>query len=151
MSRLSQLTIRSAVSDDLAVLYTLDLIAAHEAERRAFIARAVEAGECFVAEVGGQVIGYGVLEYSFFGQGFVSMLYTHPEHRRRGTGAALLRTFEATCRTPKLFTSTNLSNLPMQTLLAKVGYTLSGVIHNLDEGDPELVFVRFITPRVQNE
>jgi len=71
MSRLSQLTIRSAVSDDLAVLYTLDLIAAHEAERRAFIARAVEAGECFVAEVGGQVIGYGVLEYSFFGQGFV--------------------------------------------------------------------------------
>ncbi len=38
--------------------------------------------------------------------------------------------------------STNLSNLPMQSLLAKLGYTLSGVIHHLDEDDPELVYVK---------
>ena len=46
------------------------------------------------------------------------------------------------CRTPKLFTSINLSNLGMQSLLAKSGYELSGVIHNLDEGDPELVYLK---------
>ena len=38
--------------------------------------------------------------------------------------------------------ATNLSNLPMQALLAKLNYQLSGVIHNLDEGDPELVFFK---------
>jgi hypothetical protein len=32
----------------------------------------------------------------------------------------------------------------MQSLLAKLGYKLSGVINDLDEGDPELVFVKFL-------
>lgn len=40
----------------------------------------------------------------------------------------------------RMFTSTNQSNLKMQSLLAKLGYEPSGVIHNLDEGDPELVY-----------
>jgi hypothetical protein len=51
---------------------------------------------------------------------------------------------ESECRTEKLFTSTNLSNLPMQSLLAKRGYKLSGVIDNLDPGDPELVYFKFV-------
>jgi len=42
----------------------------------------------------------------------------------------------------KLFTSTNLSNLPMQSLLAQLNFKLSGVIENLDEGDPELVYFK---------
>jgi hypothetical protein len=54
----------------------------------------------------------------------------------------LIEHTEARCRTPKLFTSTNLSNLRMQTLLTRLGYQLSGVIHNLDEGAPELVYYR---------
>jgi hypothetical protein len=63
-------------------------------------------------------------------------------NRRNGAGAALVKHIESLCQTPKLFTSTNLSNLPMQSLLAKLGYILSGVIHNLDEGDPELVYFK---------
>jgi hypothetical protein len=38
------------------------------------------------------------------------------------------------CVPPKLFTSTN------ESLLREQGFEASGVIHNLDEGDPELVF-----------
>ena len=53
-----------------------------------------------------------------------------------------MRHMESLCRTPKLFTSTNLSNLRMQSLLAKLDYELSGVIHNLDEGDPEIVYFK---------
>jgi hypothetical protein len=30
----------------------------------------------------------------------------------------------------------------MQALLAKRGYWISGVIHNLDEGDPEIVYCK---------
>jgi len=46
------------------------------------------------------------------------------------------------CRTPKLFTSTNQSNVPMQGLLATLEFARSGLIENLDDGDPELVYFK---------
>src|SRR5918997_2882696 len=136
------ISIRPAVGSDVEALCSLDLIARQGSERREFIRREVAAGTCFVAVAGEEVIGYGVLNYTFYHNGCVDMLYVHSDHRRRGAGAALLRHMESLCRTPKLFTSTNLSNLRMQSLLAKLGYKLSGVIHDLDEGDPELVYFK---------
>lgn len=136
------ISIRTANGDDLDAICSLDLVAHTEAGRRKFIEGSVGDGTCHVAVVGGEVIGYGVLNYTFYRQGFVELLYVHAGQRRRGAGAALLREMEARCRTPKLFTSTNLSNLPMQALLQRLGYTPSGVIHNLDEGDPELVYFK---------
>lgn len=44
----------------------------------------------------------------------------------------------------KIFTSTNASNRPMRQLLIQLGYQHSGTIENLDPGDPELIFVRFL-------
>ena len=136
------ISVRTAVESDVGALCSLDLIARQEAERREFIRREVVSGNCFVAVENEVVLGYGVLNYTFYYNGCVDMLYVRAEHRRRGVGAALLRHMESLCRTPKLFTSTNLSNLPMQSLLAKSGYELSGVIHNLDEGDPEIVYLK---------
>lgn len=136
------LLIRSAVESDIRALCSLDLIARVEKERREFIRREVAAGTCFVAVADEEVIGYGVLNYTFYHNGCIDMLYVHTEHRRRGAGAALMQHLERLCQTPKLFTSTNLSNLRMQSLLAKLGYELSGVIHNLDEGDPEIVYFK---------
>src|SRR5215207_4025403 len=108
------ITMRPAAEGDVETLCSLDLIARREGERREFIERSVAAGDCHVAEAGGEVIGYGVLSHAFYGQGCVEMLYAHPGRRRRGAGRALLLHLESFCRTPKLFTSTNLSNLPMQ-------------------------------------
>lgn len=136
------ISIRPAVEHDIEALCSLDLIARRESGRREFIRREVASGNCFVAVTGETVLGYGVLNYTFYCNGCIAMLYVHSEHRRRGAGAALLRHMESLCRTPKLFTSTNLSNLRMQSLLAKAGYELSGVIHNLDEGDPEIVYLK---------
>ena len=136
------ISLRPAVESDVETLCSLDLIARQDGERREFIRREVAAGNCFVAADEGEVIGYSVLNYTFYHNGCVDMLYVHADHRRRGAGAALLRHMESLCRTPKLFTSTNLSNLRMQSLLAKSGYELSGVIHNLDEGDPEIVYFK---------
>lgn len=140
------ISIRPAAVEDVEALCSLDLVARGEAGRREFIRREVASGNCFVAEAVGEAVGYGVLNYTFFHSGFVEMLYVGQEHRRRGAGAALLRHLESRCLTPKLFTSTNLSNLPMQSLLAGLGYELSGVIHNLDEGDPELVYFKRLDP-----
>jgi GNAT superfamily N-acetyltransferase len=136
------ISIRSAVENDIEALYSLDLIAHRENERREFIRRVIACGECFVAVTDEKVIGYGVLNYTFYYNGCIDMLYVDSEYRRVGAGAALLKHLESLCQTPKLFTSTNLSNLPMQSLLAKLDYVLSGVIHNLDEDDPEIVYFK---------
>jgi GNAT superfamily N-acetyltransferase len=136
------ISIRSAVESDLETLRSFDLIAREDEERGDFIRREVASGNCFVAVDHGEAIGYGVLSYSFYRNGCIDMLYVHSKHRRRGAGSALIRHMESLCRTVKLFTSTNQSNLQMQSLLAKSGYELTGVIHNLDEGDPELVYFK---------
>lgn len=137
-------SIRRAVESDIEELCSFDLIARQEKERREFIRREVASSNCFVAVTNGTVIGYGVLNYTFYYNGCIDMLYIHSDYRRSGAGAALLRHMESLCQTPKLFTSTNLSNLPMQSLLAKLDYVLSGVIHNLDEDDPEIVYLKLL-------
>lgn len=136
------ISIRPAIENDIDALCSFDLIAQREETRREFIRREVVSGNCFVAVRDKQVVGYGVLNYTFFHLGNIDMLYVHSDHRRSGAGAALIRHMEVICQTTKLFTSTNLSNLPMQSLLAKSGYVLSGVIHNLDENDPEIVYFK---------
>ena len=136
------ISIRPAIEEDIETLCSFDLIAQREDERREYIRRVVRCGECYVAVKDGQVIAYGVLNYTFFYLGSIDMLYVDANFRRAGAGSALLKHLESLCRTSKLFTSTNLSNLPMQSLLAKTGYVLSGVIHNLDEGDPEIVYFK---------
>jgi GNAT superfamily N-acetyltransferase len=136
------ISIRPAVENDIDALCSFDLIAQRENERRDFIRREVISGNCFVAVADEKVIGYGVLNYTFYYVGCIDMLYIHSDYRRNGAGAALLLHLESLCQTPKLFTSTNLSNLPMQSLLVKLDYVLSGVIHNLDEDDPEIVYFK---------
>ena len=138
----NMISIRPAIENDIDALCSFDLIGQREKTRREFIRSEVMAGNCYVAALGEKVIGYGVLNYTFFHVGNIDMLYIDPDHRRSGAGAALIGHMETLCETPKLFTSTNLSNLPMQSLLAKLGYALSGVIHNLDEDDPEIVYFK---------
>jgi GNAT superfamily N-acetyltransferase len=136
------ISIRPAVENDIETLCALDQIAHQEEERREFIHREVVSGHCSVAVIDGTVVGYGVLNYTFYNNGCIDMLYIHSDHRQRGVATALIRYMESQCRTPKLFTSTNQSNLSMQSLLGKLGYESSGVIHNLDEGDPEIVYFK---------
>jgi GNAT superfamily N-acetyltransferase len=70
------------------------------------------------------------------------MLYIHSKYRRNGIGTALMQHLESLCQTKKLFKSTNLSNLQMQTLLAKLNYRLSGVIQDPGKGEPKLIYVK---------
>jgi GNAT superfamily N-acetyltransferase len=136
--------IRQGEPDDVATLVAFDHVARADPRRGEFIRRSIAAGGCFVATVGGTPVGYAVLEHSFFGNGLIAMVYTRADRRRRGVGSALVARCEAACETAKLFTSTNLSNTPVQRLLAKCGYRMTGYIDNLDEGDPELVYLKWL-------
>ena len=132
--------IRDANYSDRDGILAIDEIAQCEQERIDFIDRALDSATCLVADNNGTVIAYGVLEYSFFGNGFISMVYVAKSVRRRGVGRSLMRALANQCKTSKLFTSTNESNSAMRALLATLGYVPSGVIENLDPDDPELVF-----------
>jgi len=138
------LLIRSAHTDDLDALVRIDAIAERASARVARLRAAIDRGECFVAERAGCVVGYGVLEHSFFENGFLGLLLVRDEDRRSGIGSALEREAERRCRSEKLFTSTNASNLPMQRLLARLGFSRCGTIDELDPGDSEWVYVRYL-------
>ena len=116
-------------------------ITALDPENGAFAQR-LRSGTVFLAAIEGQIAGCVLLEYSFFAQGFISYLHVYPDYRRKGIGSLLVLQVESICKTEKLFTSTNESNLPMQAFMAKLRYVPSGVINNLDEGDPEIVFFK---------
>jgi ribosomal protein S18 acetylase RimI-like enzyme len=140
MGRASPWTIRPAGTTDLGGLEAVDPVARSEAGRREELRRAAETGCLFVAMGGDESVGFVVFEHSFFGRGFIVLLVVAPSHRRAGVGSALVRFAEERCRSERIFVSTNVSNRAMRVLLGRAGYERSGVIRDLDPGDPELVF-----------
>jgi GNAT superfamily N-acetyltransferase len=134
--------IRKATRADIDAIIAVDHEAAHDENRRRHIREWVSGASAFVAMVDDAVTGYAVLEYTFFSQGFISMLIVAEMSRRKGVGTALVSHLEAICKTGKLFTSTNESNEPMKALMHRMSYEPSGVVHNLDDGDPELFFFK---------
>ncbi|HJS98373.1 MAG TPA: GNAT family N-acetyltransferase [Terriglobales bacterium] len=115
------------------------------AEVEAFSKPALGCACALVALTESKIVGYVEMAPTFFQRDFVSLLSVRPEHRRQGVATALMKTMETRCQGEKLFTSTNLSNSSMQALLGKLGYQLCGIIEELDEGDPELIFVKHLT------
>ncbi|MGB3436177.1 N-acetyltransferase family protein [Achromobacter sp.] len=141
-----QTIVRIAQRGDIDSIVEMDPIAKQEPDRRKFIAHAVAAGHCWVAmeaEDALALIGYGVLDHSFFEHDFIPLIVVKSSARRRGVATAIMQALELQCQGGKLFTSTNTSNFAMRQLLRQLGFIRSGQIDNLDDGDPELVFVKF--------
>jgi len=134
--------IRKATESDIAEIIAIDHVAVHDENRRQLIRKWVSENNTILAVVDDAVVGYAVLEYTFFSMGFISMLIVAEANRRKGVGTALISHLEEICKTDKLFTSTNESNEPMQALMHRMSYKPSGVVHNLDDGDPELFYFK---------
>jgi len=137
------IAIRSAEPDDINALIATDAFAQRNEERRAHLAHWIEKGVCSLAERDGEVLGYIVLTRNFFHSFFIELVTVADHERRSGIGTALIHhVIDMVPPGEKLWTSTNASNTPMRNLLARLGFIESGRIDNLDEGDPELVFLR---------
>ena len=134
--------IRRAVAGDIDGILRIDHHAANGDQRRAgFLRRCLDLGECLVYLDRGSVAGFAVVRPAhFFGRDFVELLMVDPARRRGGIGRNLLRAALAAADTEQVFTSTNTSNQPMRSLLRAEGWSFSGELDGLDEGDPELVF-----------
>ncbi|MFK3840712.1 GNAT family N-acetyltransferase [Serratia sp. NPDC087055] len=132
--------VRLATTADISALAAIDSSLSHVPHRCAQIREWCAAGTCYLAENEEQVVAYGVLSAHFFGCGFIEMLMVAEGYRRQGVGSQLLHTLISLSPQPKLFTSTNRSNVTMRGLLLAAGFIESGHIENLDEGDPEMIF-----------
>ena len=135
--------VRPADWDDIAALVAADPFAQINAERRAQLADWVDSGQCFLAERDGRLVGYSVLTRHFFDSFFLKLVAVAERERRTGVGTAMIQhIIDLVPPGEKLWTSTNQSNAPMRSLLPQLGFIETGRIDNLDEDDPELVFVR---------
>lgn len=134
--------IRAAIPGDIGEVLRADHLAAQgDLERAEHLRRSVRSGECLVHHADGSVRGFVVVRPAhFFGRDFIDLLVVDAAHRRAGIGRALLKAALDTAATDQVFTSTNESNMAMRCLLENEGWSFSGQLTGLDEGDPELVF-----------
>lgn len=136
------ITIRQGSEADREGLAQLDPACREDRHRRWLLDFALASSGSLIAETDGAIVGYSLLTHTFYGNAMIEVLHVAESVRRRGIGTRLVRHAVRLSETPKIFTSTNESNLPMRALLAAEGFEHTGTIHNLDEGDPELVFFR---------
>lgn len=134
--------IRQGRESDLSSLYRLDYEAQIAPQRKEFIRDAVLDERCWVLEADKDIVGYGIISHGFFGRSFLDMIYIDESHRSKGYGCQMISFLERYSRSDDLFTSTNESNTHMQHVLNKLGYERTGRIHNLDPGDPEIVYIK---------
>ena len=107
----------------------------------------VREGASLVAVERGQVVGFLALRPGhFYQRDFIDLLFVAPGWRQQGLGRALMRAALQNATTARVFVSTNESNAPMRHLLHSEGWTPSGILTGLDEGDPEHVFFHDIPP-----
>jgi GNAT superfamily N-acetyltransferase len=130
--------IREAREEDIGDIVAIDpRRPGHPAEIEARVAE--HAG--LVAVVDGGIAGFLALGPGhFFGRDFIDLLFVAPRWHRNGIGRALMRAAVSNAGTSRVFVSTNESNTPMRELLRGEGWSPSGVLTGLDEGDPEHVF-----------
>lgn len=136
---MTNLVVRPATADDIGALIALDSFAAPDNDRAAEIAEWVHSAHCFCAELNGILVAYSVLHQHFFHRPMLEMLMVGIDFRRQGIGELMIEhAIKATAH--ELWTSTNQSNQAMQSLLERMGFQRCGIIEELDEGDPELIY-----------
>jgi ribosomal protein S18 acetylase RimI-like enzyme len=144
MSSEANLVLRQAHESDLPGLLACDAYAKVHETRAHELRRWVEQQSCFVALARDEPVGFVVLQYTFFGNGFIPLVCVAVDRQRQGIGLFLLSQTERLCTTPKLFTSTNASNSKAQRLFGRAGFAASGTIENLDEADSELIYFKAV-------
>jgi ribosomal protein S18 acetylase RimI-like enzyme len=130
---------------DIDEMVALDVLVSGSPRRRHLIAEAVKQHHGYVARQENQIVGFLLVHQHFFELPFIELLMVHPSFRRQRIATALMQHIETISTPGKLFTSTNLSNEPMQRLCERLGYIRSGIIEHLDEDDPELFYFKRLT------
>jgi ribosomal protein S18 acetylase RimI-like enzyme len=127
---------------DLDKLVAIDREVIGNASRRGMIKRAVENGQCLIAKEEEEIAGFLIHDTSFFECAFISLIIVSPSKRRRGIASMLMDEMVKSSATEKVFSSTNQSNADMHKVFHSNGFVESGIVENLDDGDPEVIYFK---------
>lgn len=145
---MENISLKKATIKDKALVvdldYSLDKVEHIELKREEKITKAILGEECFIILVDNKAVGFVIFDYRFFDQGWIELIIIDEEHRGKGIGGQTLDLICKQCKTNKVFTSTNNSNIQMQKALTKVGFSFAGKLNGLDDGDPELFYYKEI-------
>ena len=133
--------VRPAWSADLAGLRQVDPRLAEPARAR-IASNLLGLGRSWIADIGGAPVGFALTSTGFFSRPMIELVVVAEAHRRKGIGLMLVNQCEASHNDDRIFVSTNASNTAANALFAKAGFQGSGVVYNLDPGDPELIYVK---------
>jgi ribosomal protein S18 acetylase RimI-like enzyme len=129
-----------APAKDVPSIITIDELCAENPKRIQLIEEAVRASEAYLISHGGELVGYAIMTQNFFQRPFVEMLYIANDKRRQGLGEIAMIALESMTKDAnEIWTSTNRSNIAMQSLLVKIGYVQAGEVE-IDRGDPEIFY-----------
>ncbi|MED1411886.1 MULTISPECIES: GNAT family N-acetyltransferase [Bacillus] len=132
--------VTKASINDLDSIVHIDIEIIGDDSRRNYIKHAINEGQCIIVKEGNFISGFLTYDTNFFGYTFLSLIIVSPTKRRKGHASSLISYMLSHSPTQKIFSSTNKSNENMQKVFQANGFIRSGIIENLDEGDPEFIF-----------
>ncbi|WP_231868387.1 GNAT family N-acetyltransferase [Fictibacillus phosphorivorans] len=132
--------IRQANEQDINAIINIDQRIIGSDRRKGEISQAVIEERCLIISSEGELFGFLIYHVHFFECCFISLLMIDPAHQRKGLASALLSRIKQISPTVKIFSSTNESNESMKRVFTKNGFSKSGKVDNLDEGDPEIIY-----------
>jgi ribosomal protein S18 acetylase RimI-like enzyme len=136
------LNIMAAQITDLQAIVQLDREVIGTTSRRDMIEHAIKQGRCILVKEKNEAAGFAIYDTNFFECTFISLVIVSPAKRRKGYASQLLNEVVRTSPTEKVFSSANRSNLSMQKVFKENGFVESGIVENLDEGDPEIIYFK---------
>ena len=136
------MNIVEAQISDLNAIVQVDRQVIGNTSRRDFIENAIKQGRCILVNENEDVAGFLIYDTHFFECTFISLIIVSPATRRKGYASHLMNYLVRTAPTDKIFSSTNRSNENMQKVFEANGFVQSGIVENLDEGDPEIIYFK---------
>jgi GNAT superfamily N-acetyltransferase len=126
-----------------------DLAALVIGEERAgaFVKSHLERHHLIVAEAAAEVVGFLAYRTDWFQCTFIGLVVVREDYRRKGIAREFFRSVEAISPSPRLFSSTEETNVASIRMHTALGFVPSGHIDNLPQGTRELLFYRRIPPR----
>lgn len=128
--------------DHLDEICAIDQEVIGDFSRSEYIRTAINEKRCIIQKTEKGIAGFLIFTNDFFENSFISLVIVKRSERRKGVATALLVFYVEMVDTPKIFSSTNQSNTSMQKVFETTGFIKSGYIENLDEGDPEIIYVK---------
>jgi ribosomal protein S18 acetylase RimI-like enzyme len=134
--------IRPARVEDVAAC--VNLAEAVVGARRAapLVQAAMDRGQLLVAAGDDAVVGMLAFRTDWFACTFVTLVSVLSDERRKGVARRLFEAVEARSPGPRLFSSTEETNVAAIRMHRALGFTGSGYVDNLPQGYRELLFYK---------